>query len=218
MKLDEMKVQYEKSRDGFSKESAFTVQSAQKSVRTDASGIVIKIGLCAAVLILAFIIRAVGVGSQKNEVVTASANGGSAGAAAAGESNDAQIGSLHYVETGAMAKWNAPVVSNDIELLRDGQLLRFTANSDTVTACMSGKVLSVGEEEPFGKSVRIQSDADVETLYYGFSEVSVKEGQTVQADDILGSVERGRSIYFKVLERGEPQDPTGYVDLSLHQE
>ena len=218
MKLDEMKVQYEKSRDGFSKESAFTVQPAQKSVRTDASGIVIKIGLCAAVLILAFIIRAVGVGSQKNEVVTASTNGGSAGAASAGESNDAQIGSLHYVETGAMAKWNAPVVSNDIELLRDGQLLRFTANSDTVTACMSGKVLSVGEEEPFGKSVRIQSEADVETLYYGFSEVSVREGQTVQADDILGSVERGRSIYFKVLERGEPQDPTGYVDLSLHQE
>ena len=217
MKLDEMKVQYEKSRDGFSKESAFTIQTDQPGKHADASGMVVKIGLCAAVLILAFIIRAVGVGQQKNAVVETSANGSGDTSAASGQ-NDEKLGALHYVEGGVMAKWNAPVLSNDIELLRDGLLLRFTATNDTVVACMSGKVLSVEEEPSLGKSVRVQADGDVETIYYGFSEVSVKAGDMILADDVLGTVERGRSIYLKVLERGEPQDPTGYVDLSLRKE
>ena len=215
MKLDEMKVQYDKSRDGFTQESAFTVRSEEKGVRTDASGMVIKIGLCAAVLILAFIIRAIGVGQQKNAVVAASAS--SDGTSSASGQNDERIGALHYVDGGTAAKWTAPVLSNDIELLRDGQLLRFTATNDTVVACMSGKVLSVSEDPSLGKSVRIQSDADVETLYFGFAEIAVTEGQEIAANDVLGTIERGRSIYLKVLEQGEPQDPTGYVDLSLQQ-
>ena len=215
MKLDEMKVQYDKSRDGFTQESTFTVRSEEKGVRTDASGMVIKIGLCAAVLILAFIIRAIGVGQQKNAVVAASAS--SDGTSSASGQNDERIGALHYVDGGTAAKWTAPVLSNDIELLRDGQLLRFTATNDTVVACMSGKVLSVSEDPSLGKSVRIQSDADVETLYFGFAEIAVTEGQEIAANDVLGTIERGRSIYLKVLEQGEPQDPTGYVDLSLQQ-
>ena len=215
MKLEEMKVQFDQSRDGFQRESEFTVQSEKKDVKSDASGIVVKIGLCAAVLILAFIVRAIGVGKRNNEVVAASSNNGTSSAS---EQQEETIGSLQFVQTGAMAKWNAPVTSNDIELLRDGQLLRFTATGETVTACMSGKVLSVGEEESLGSFVRIQSETDVETLYYGFSEIAVKEGQQIVADDVLGTVERGRSIYFKVLDKGEPQDPTGYVDLSLKQE
>lgn len=217
MKLDEMKVQYEKSRDGFSEESAFRIQTDEPGKHADAGGMVIKIGLCAAVLVLAFIIRAVGVGQQKQNVVAASTSGGADTSAASGQ-NDESIGSLHFVEGGVMAKWNAPVRANDIELLRDGQLLRFTANGDTVSACMSGKVLSVTEDPSLGACVCIQSEDDVETLYFGFSEVAVKAGQEVQADDVIGAVERGKSIYLKVLEKGEPQDPTGYVDLSLNRE
>lgn len=212
MKLDEMKVQFDQSRDGFQTESAFRVQQDAKEVKTDASGIAVKIGLCAAVLILAFVVRAVGVGKTNDDVVAASTSGD---ASQASEPRSDAIGSLHFVDGGVMAKWTAPVAANDIELLRDGQILRFTATNDTVCACMGGKVLSVGEEEPFGRYVRVQSDADVETLYFGFSEIAVREGQEIAAADALGTVERGRSIYLKVLEKGEPQDPTGYVDLSL---
>ena len=217
MKLDEMKVQYEKSRDGFQKESPFRIRTDEPGKHADASGMVVKIGLCAAVLVLAFIIRAVGVGTQKNAVVAASTNN-DAETSEASEQNDEKLGALHYVEGGVMAKWNAPVLSNDIELLRDGQLLRFTASNETVVACMRGKVLSVEEEASLGLCVRVQSDADVETLYFGFSEVSVKAGDTVEANDVLGTVERGKSIYLKVLTNGEPQDPTGFVDLSLGKE
>ena len=61
--------------------------------------------------------------------------------------------------------------------------------------------------------MRIRSDTDCETVYYGFEPDS-----EVQAGDVLGTVAPGRSIYLKVLEKGAPQDPTEYVDLSLGNE
>jgi hypothetical protein len=40
----------------------------------------------------------------------------------------------------------------------------------------------------------------------------------VHEGDLLGTVSPGRSIYLKVLEKGAPQNPTEYVDLSLGKE
>lgn len=215
MKLDEMKVQYEQSRDGFQNASAFEVASERPQVKVDASGIVIKIGLCAAVLALAIVVRALGVGKPDDRVAETSTYTKSDQQEQ--QQSDA-IGTLHYVETGTVRKWTAPVASNDIELLRDGQLLRFTALSGSVSACMAGRVLSVECDEQLGNCVRIQSDTDCETIYYGFETVTVKQNSEVQAGDTLGTVAPGMSIYLKVLEKGAPKDPTEYVDLSLKNE
>lgn len=218
MKLDEMKVQYERSRDGFTKESAFSVQTEQKTPKIDISGIAVKIGLCAGVLILAFIVRAFGYGSTKDRAVEANASNDRNNTSQQDQTDREQIGGLQYVENGKSSKWTAPVMTNDIELLRDGQLLRFTAVNETVCACMPGKVLSVEEDTVYGKTIRIQSESDWETIYYGFEATSVREGDVIQANEPIGTVKVGRSIYLKVLENGEPQDPSGYVDLSLGRE
>ena len=216
MKLDEMKVQYDKSRDDFSKTTDFTLQEEKKTAKPDVSGIAVKIGLCASVLILAFVVRAAGFGTAKEKVQAASANADPD--TSQSNTDRSQIGTLHFVDAGVMTKWTAPVLTNDIELLRDGRLLRFTATNTDVTACMAGTVLSVGEDAQYGKTVRIQSEEDRETLYYGFSEIAVKEGDTIAAGARIGEVAVGHSIYLKVLEKGEPQDPTEYVDLSLNRE
>lgn len=218
MKLDEMKVQYDKCRDGFTEETCFALQPEKSKSKFDLSGIAIKVSLCASVLILAFVIRAIGVGKDAEQVVeTSTGSQSETGTEQRGEDAE-KLGSLHYVEAGATAKWTAPVLTNDIELLRDGRLLRFTATNETVIACMAGKVLAVGDDAQFGSYVRIQSEEDRETIYYGFETVAVREGDAIAAGNTLGTVKAGRSIYLKVLERGEPQDPTGYVDLSLNNE
>lgn len=213
MKLDEMKVQYERSRDGFSSESDFTVDEPKPTVKVDASGIVVKVGLCAAVLALAVVIRAFGGGKPEERVAETSTY------ASDTETQDQQsLGTLQYVDAGVSRKWSAPVQSLDIELLRDSQLLRFTAKNDAVTACMAGKVLSIEQDVQLGNSVRIQSDDDCETVYYGFDTVAVIQGAEVVEGDVLGTVTAGRSIYLRVFEKGAPQDPTAYVDLSLNRE
>ena len=215
MKTDEMKIQYERERDGFERESAFAVSEGKPQVKVDASGIVIKISLCAAVLALAIIVRAFGVGKPDTGVVSASSV---ADPSASDPQGEEAIGTLRYVDAASVLKWTAPVLSNDIELLRDGQLLRFTALSGTVNACMAGKVLSVETDEQLGKTVRIQSENDCETVYYGFETVDVRQNATVAQGDALGTVQPGRSIYLRVFEQGQPQDPTAYVDLSLRNE
>jgi len=210
MKLDEMKVQYDKTRDGFTKESSFEVKQEKPLPKVDVSGIAVKVGLCAGVLALAFIVRAFGVGAPKNDVAEASTH-----AENAGEATEEQPGRLKYVNaTGT--KWAAPVRSNDIELLREGQILRFTAGASDVFACMDGKVLAIGTDETLGQYVRIQNDADCEAFYYGFDTISVTENAEVSAGDALGTVGVGRNLYLRVLEQGAPQDPTAYVDLSLN--
>ena len=216
MKLDEMKVQYERSRDGFERETDFRIASDPPPVKVDASGIVIKIGLCIAVLALAVVVRAFGIGKTDDRVAETSTHAEQE--PPEGEESTDAIGTLHYVEAGTVRKWSAPVVSNDMELLRDGQLLRFTALTATVNACMAGEVLSVGEDDRLGSFVRIRSDNDCETIYYGFETVAVKEKNEIGAGDLLGTVAPGRSIYLRILREGAPQDPTAYIDLSLKNE
>ena len=210
MKLDEMKVQYDKTRDGFTKESSFEVKQEKPLPKVDVSGIAVKVGLCAGVLALAFIVRAFGVGAPKTQVAEASTH-----AENADETTEKQPGKLKYVDASG-TKWAAPVRSNDIELLREGQLLRFTAGEKDVFACTDGKVLAVGTDETLGNYVRVQNGDDVETLYYGFDTIAVSENTGIKTGDALGTVDVGRSLYLRVLEKGAPQDPTAYVDLSLY--
>ena len=210
MKLDEMKVQYERERDGFTRESDFTVRKEEKTLpKVDASGIAVKIGLCAAVLALAIIVRAFGFGKPAERVAETSAHS---------DGNQAietsAVGSLHYVETGTQ-KWAAPVKAIDIELLLDGRLLRFTAGSGEVRACCTGKVFSIGTDEQYGNFVCVQTEDDRETVYYGLDAIAVAEGASVQAGDVLGTVPVGRSMYLRVYLNGAPQDPSQFVDLGL---
>lgn len=208
MKLDEMKVQYDRTRDGFTKETAFAVTSEKKLPKVDVSGIAVKVGLCAGVLALAFIVRAFGVGAPKEQVVETSSYGDSA------ESNNDTPGRLKYVDV-AGAKWSAPVKAYDIELMLEGSMLRFTAGASAVSSCMDGSVHSVGTDETYGAFVRVQSQNDVEVVYYGLDEIAVAEGASVAAGDLLGTVGVGHSMYVKVYENGAPVNPSQYVDLSL---
>ena len=210
MKLDEMKVQYDKTRDGFTKESSFEVKQEKPLPKVDVSGIAVKVGLCAGVLALAFIVRAFGVGAPKTDVAAASTH-----AENTQDTTEEQPGKLKYVDaTGT--KWAAPVRSNDIELLREGQLLRFTAGASDVFSCMDGKVLAIGTDETLGNFVRVQDENDCEAFYYGLDTITVTENTDVKAGDALGTVGVGRSLYLRVLEKGATQDPTAYVDLSLN--
>ena len=212
MKLDEMKVQYERSRDGFTHESKFTLKQEKQIPKIDINGIAVKIGLCVGVLALAFIVRAFGVGAPKEKVAEVSSRSDGSG-----ETEQYQPGKLRYVEANG-TKWASPVRANDIELMREESMLRFTAGASGVSACMDGKVLSVGTDPKYGTFVRVQSPEDCETVCFGLESVSVKEGDSVKAGDMLGTVSVGRSMYLKVYEKGEPQDPTAYVDLSLKKE
>lgn len=167
----------------------------------------IKIGVCFFMMLAAFAIRMTGVPSEGwKEVGNFTSN--------EPLPTDDALGALRFVER--EAKWSAPVKANDVELLRDSMLLRLSAVEETVRAGIEGKVLSIDTDAQYGNCVSIAGEDDIVLKIYGLETIELHKNDTVQADTLLGSVPVGRSLYVAVEKAGLQQDPSQYIDLSVH--
>jgi hypothetical protein len=143
-----------------------------------------------------------------------------------------ELGAIYYVETRAeptasvesadqrsmnvqRIKWAPPVRSDEVTLLREDSVVGFSALNREVTCCCGGRIFTLGEDEDWGKYVRVRSAGDIDAVYYGFEEVAVRAGQSVAAGQLLGTVPLGRRVYLGVSEKGAPQDPRDYVALTV---
>ena len=115
-------------------------------------------------------------------------------------------------------KWAPPVQTDEVTLLREDSVVGFSALNTQVSCCCGGQVFAVGEDEDWGKYVRIRSAGDIDAVYYGFEDVKVRAGETVAAGQLLGTVPVGRRVYLSVSEKGAPQDPRGYVSLTVQKQ
>ena len=185
-------------------------EKPNKAVRGES--MFIKIGLCGVAVLAALLVRTLSTSAPAAMPVEVAALSETEG--------EESLGALHFVDASqntaiAMEKWNAPVISGDIELMLDNRMVRFTATASQVLNCCLGEVLSVAEDARLGKYVRVMHEGDVETIFYGFEEVSVKQTDIVQVQDVLGTVPLGRSVYMSVLKNGAPQDPAAFINLNL---
>ncbi len=206
MKLDELKIE-DSAQSTIRHVSDFHINpSEEEQNKVQAAGMAIKIGLCVATLLVAFIIRAVTKESNQavevaktlDEHVTATE----------------EPGILRFAEASG-EKWSAPVTTNDIEILRDGQLVRFTATEDVVRSCIDGTVWALEIDDRFGNYARVRADDGTEIILYGMEQYQIQKGDVVQANDVLGTVPIGRSVYLSVMKDGVPMDPADYVDLTI---
>ncbi len=202
----------------------FTVQTPERRTTVRAGSMMAKLSLCLGVLLIALVLELGGTAPDKQRQVFA-AEGEKRPEATAREEN---LGAIYYVETkGGQAtaqaqearvqrvKWTPPVRSDEVTLLRDDSVVGFSALNREVSCCCQGQVFSVGEDEDWGKYVRVRSAGDIDTVYYGLEEVKVRAGETVTAGQLLGTVPVGRLVYLSVSEKGAPQDPRDYVALTV---
>ncbi len=91
-------------------------------------------------------------------------------------------------------------------------------DGDKIKAACAGTVSSIKEDPRYGLTVILSHSGDVSTVYCGFSQVTVKEGDQVKAEQVLGTLggevfcerEQGLHLHFEVLAKGTYVDPTGY--------
>jgi hypothetical protein len=204
MKLEEMKIHG----NTVGTVTAFHVESAapKKERAGLPKGTIWKAGVCVAALFAALAIR-VGTGTVQTEAVTVSKSMDEA------VPSDAP-GSLRFVDNVGQ-KWAAPVATNDVELLRDRQMVRFTAAEENVHAGFGGTVVLTETEERYGNYLRLQGEDGMEIVLYGFESFAVRAGEQVEADAVLGTVPVGRSIYLSIEQNGKPLDPSEYFDLTI---
>lgn len=201
----------------------FTVQEQAAGVKVRSGSMMAKISLCLGVLLVALVLE---LGSTKaepqREVFAAEPQ------PTAREEN---LGAIYYVEAGRTdggeaaqgadvkrIKWAPPVQADEVTLLREDSVVGFSALNTQVSCCCGGQVFAVGEDEDWGKYVRIRSAGDIDAVYYGLETVEVRAGQTVATGETLGTVPVGRRVYLSVSEKGAPQDPRAYVSLSVQKQ
>lgn len=204
----------------------FTVQERSEKVTVRSGSMMAKLSLCLGVLLIALVLELGGTKAGRRQQVFA-AEGEKRPAATAREEN---LGAIYYVETGAAdptapsgadvkrIKWAPPVRSDEVTLLREDSVVGFAALDTQVSCCCAGQVFAVGEDEDWGKYVRVRSAGDIDAVYYGFEEVAVRAGQSVAAGQLLGTVPLGRRVYLGVSEKGAPQDPRAYVSLTVQKQ
>lgn len=178
------------------------------SIRT--KSMMAKIGLCAAAVVLALVLRLTGVDKPTMAVDSQEQS----------EGETETLGALHFVSaaeplTIRADKWPAPVAAIDVELILDSGVVRYTSAVSTVTNCIEGEVAAVGEDERYGSYVRLKHEDGIETIYYGIENREAEVGQIVHEGESLGTVKVGDSVYLCILKGGAPQNPVDYVSVNI---
>jgi len=84
-----------------------------------------------------------------------------------------------------------------------------------VVAALAGKVVVAQRDSAYGLLVMIEHGGGVETLYANLSQMAVKEGDTVEAGQVIGSVGSSAAtesadpahLHFQVVKDGKDIDP-----------
>jgi murein DD-endopeptidase MepM/ murein hydrolase activator NlpD len=91
---------------------------------------------------------------------------------------------------------------------------------EAVVACADGKVVEVGNDKLMGNYVIIEHNKKLKTAYYSLETASVKKGDKVATNDVIGAVgntalaevESGPHVHFEVLLAGERVDPAQFFE------
>lgn len=204
----------------------FSVRERSDQVQVRSGTMMAKLSLCLGVLLIALVLELGSVGTDRQRAVFA-AEGSRTPEPTARE----ELGALYFVEAKGSeptaqaqnaevqrVKWAPPVQTDEVTLLREDSVVGFSALNTQVSCCCGGQVFAVGEDEDWGKYVRIRSAGDIDAVYYGFEDVKVRAGETVAAGQLLGTVPVGRRVYLSVSEKGAPQDPRAYVSLTVQKQ
>lgn len=204
----------------------FSVQEREEKGQVRAGSMMAKLSLCLGVLLIALVLELGGVGADRQRAVFAAE-----GVKEPEPTTREELGAIYFVETKGgsptaeaqnaqvqRVKWTPPVQTDEVTLLREDSVVGFSALNTQVSCCCGGQVFAVGEDEDWGKYVRVRSAGDIDAVYYGLEDVKVRAGETVAAGQLLGTVPVGRRVYLSVAEKGAPQDPRGYVSLTVQKQ
>jgi murein DD-endopeptidase MepM/ murein hydrolase activator NlpD len=89
-----------------------------------------------------------------------------------------------------------------------------------VICAAAGKVETVTVSEETGTTLRMDLGDGYESIYGQLKEVSAKEGDTLEAGELLGYVSEptkyytmeGSNLYFQLLKDGDPVNPLDYLE------
>lgn len=94
-------------------------------------------------------------------------------------------------------------------------------SNDDVFPAKPGKVVMAGAYNSYGNTVIVRHDRGVETLYAHLASISVREGQDVDMNTVLGQIgnsgaSTGKHLHFEVSVGGYPVDPLKVITTAQY--
>ncbi len=92
---------------------------------------------------------------------------------------------------------------------------------EEILAAISGEVIEIGNNDSYGKYVRLRHEEEIYTFYAHCDVISVKEGRYVEKGDVIGRVGNsgavlGEHLHFEIWKKDMALDPMQYISLPLH--
>lgn len=177
-----------------------------------AVGMWLKIAICAVALLIVIAIEVLALTGPENEPVRAVSGEAESG-------GEDAYGKLRFVSgQGARSvfsisqRWSAPLDALEVSSIDDGGAL-FTAEPGArISLPAAGEVRELFTHAEYGPSVRIYHGEGLESVYYGFDEIRVEEGQPLLALDTLGTLGESGSLLIHVRQSDRLEDALRYID------
>lgn len=91
-----------------------------------------------------------------------------------------------------------------------------------VTSILDGKVISVTEDEALGKTVQIEHENNIISIYQSLKDVTLKENDMIAQGDIIGTAttnnlnkDLGSNLYFELIINGNIVNPENYYNKQV---
>jgi len=96
-----------------------------------------------------------------------------------------------------------------------------SSSNDSVYPAKPGKVIMASNYNSYGNTVIVRHERGVETLYAHLASISVKDGQDVDLNTVLGQIgntgaSTGKHLHFEVSVGGYPVDPLKVITTAQY--
>lgn len=133
------------------------------------------------------------------------------------------IGKTYYDYKGSEESQEKSIIKYDDTYMQNSGVDFVCNEVFDVLSVLDGEVISVSEDETVGKVVKIQHNNNYVSVYQGLSEVSVKKGDKVIQDQVLGKSgtnkideELGNHLHFELYINNVMQDPMNFLGKSIN--
>lgn len=133
------------------------------------------------------------------------------------------IGKTYYDYKGSEESQEKSIIKYDDTYMQNSGVDFVCNEVFDVLSVLDGEVISVSEDETVGKVVKIQHKNNYVSVYQGLSEVSVKKGDKVIQNQVLGKSgtnkideELGNHLHFELYINNVMQDPMNFLGKSIN--
>ena len=134
------------------------------------------------------------------------------------------VGKSYYDYKADAATQEKSIIYHDNTYLQNSGTDFISENVFDVVSVLDGSVTDVKEDDTLGKIVEIKHDNGYVSIYQSLSEVSVKKGDMVTQDQVIGKSgtneldkDMGNHLHFELYVNGQVVDPTLYLNKEINQ-